>query len=141
LKISTRGRYGVRALLDLALCEGNKPVALKDIAQRQHISLSYLEQLISSLVSAGLVHSTRGPRGGVWLAKLPEEINLSDVIQPLEGSIAPVECVDNPKVCAQSESCITRNVWDEVKRAITGALESITLQDLAERCYLQRKQP
>jgi len=133
MKLSTRGRYGTRALLELALHQGEGPVLLKDIAQRQQISLPYLEHLITLLIVGGIVRSTRGPRGGVWLAKSPQEIRLSEVIQLLEGSIAPVECVNNSGVCSRSELCVTRDIWSEVKKAINGVLEYTTLQDLVER--------
>jgi len=133
MKISTRGQYGTRALLDLALHENRVPVLLKDIAQRQQISLSYLEHLVTPLIAGGVLRSTRGPRGGVSLAKPPEEIGLGEVIQLLEGSTAPVECVSNPQVCERSEFCVTRDVWDELKKAMDGVLGSITLRDLVER--------
>jgi len=133
MKLSTRGRYGTRALLELALHQGEGPVLLKDISQRQQIPLQYLEHLITPLIVAGMVLSTRGPRGGVSLAKPPEEIRLSEVIQLLEGSIAPVECINNPGVCSRSELCVTRDIWGEMKKAMNGVLESTTLQDLVER--------
>ena len=133
MKLSTRARYATRALLDLALHRAEEPVLLRDIAQRQQISLLYLEHLISPLIAAGIVRSTRGAKGGVSLAKPPEEIRLSEVIQLLEGSIAPVECVNNPGVCTRSELCVTRDIWGELKRAMNGVLESTTLQDLVER--------
>ena len=133
MKLSTRGRYGTRALLELALNWGGGPVLLKDVAQRQQISLHYLEHLITPLIAAGLVRSTRGARGGVSLARPPQEIRLSDVIQLLEGSIAPVECVNNPETCPRSDFCATRDLWSELKKAVDGVLESTTLQDLVER--------
>ena len=133
MKLSTRGRYGTRALLELALHQGEGPVLLKDISQRQQIPLQYLEHLITPLIVAGMVLSTRGPRGGVSLAKPPEEIRLSEVIQLLEGSIAPVECINNPGICSRSELCVTRDIWGEMKKAMNGVLESTTLQDLVER--------
>ncbi len=133
MKLSTRGQYGARALLDIALHYDGNPVLLKDIAKRQAISVQYLEHLISPLIKAGVVRSMRGARGGVTLAKLPEEIKLSQVIQILEGSTAPVECVDDPKVCPRSDFCVTRDVWEEMKRAMIQVLESTTLQDLVER--------
>jgi Rrf2 family protein len=133
MKLSTRGQYGTRALLDLALHHGEEPVLLKDIAQRQQISLQYLEHLITPLITAGMVRSTRGARGGVSLVKPPEEVKLSEVIQLLEGSISLVECVNNPTVCSRSELCATRDVWSELKQAIEGVLESTTLQDLVQR--------
>ncbi len=133
MKLSTRARYGTRALLDLALHQSEEVVQLKDIAQRQQISLQYLEHLVTPLITAGMVRSVRGPRGGVSLAKLPNQILLSEVIQLLEGSTAPVECVENPKLCPRSELCVTRDIWDEMKKAMNGILESTTLQNLIER--------
>ncbi len=133
MKLSTRARYGTRALLDLAVQEKRGPVLLKDIARRQQISLQYLEHLITPLITAGIVWSTRGPRGGISLAKPPAEIRLGEVIQLLEGSIAPVECVDSPGVCPRSQICATRDIWGELKKAMNGVLESTTLQDLVER--------
>jgi len=133
MKLSTRGRYGTRALLDLALHQGEEPVLLKDIAQRQQISLRYLEHLITPLIAGGIVRSTRGARGGVSLARPPEEIRLSEVVQLLEGSITPAECVTNPRICTRSELCVTRDIWGELKKAMNGVLEGITLQDLVER--------
>lgn len=137
MKLSTRGRYGTRVLLDLALQQGREPVPLKEIAERQEISLQYLEHLIAPLISSGLVRSIRGAKGGILLAKRPEEIKLSEVIELLEGSVAPVECVDSPEICGRASFCVTRDVWGELKRAIAGVLESITIQDLVER-YRQK---
>ncbi len=133
MKLSTKAQYGTRALLELALHHGEDPVLLKEIAQRQQISLSYLEHLITPLIAGGIVRSTRGARGGVSLAKPPHEVKLSEAIQLLEGSIAPVECVNNPGVCTRSELCVTRDIWGELQKAMNGVLESITLQDLVER--------
>ena len=133
MKLSTRGRYGTRALLDLALHRGEEPISLKDIAKRQQISLSYLDHLITPLIAGGIVRSTKGPKGGVSLAKNPGDIRLSQVINLLERSMAPVECVDNPKVCSRSSFCVTRDIWSEIKKATNGVLESVTLQDLVER--------
>ena len=133
MKLSTRGRYGTRALLELALHQGEGPVLLRDIAERQQISLSYLEHLVTPLIAGGIVWSTKGPRGGVSLAKAPEEIKLSEVIQILEGSVALADCIDNPGICKRSTFCVTRDVWGELKKVMNGFLESTTLQDLVER--------
>ncbi len=133
MKLSTRGRYGVRALLDLALHQGEGSVLLKDIARRQEVSLAYLEHLIAPLIAGGLMKSTRGARGGVLLLKPPAEIKLSEVLELLEGSIAPVDCVNDPKACHRSASCVTRDIWTEMKTAMSQVLESTTLQDLVER--------
>jgi len=133
MKFSTRGRYGTRALLELALHKGEGPVLLRDIALKQQISLQYLEHLIAPLIAGGLVRTTRGPKGGVSLAKSPGEIRLNEVIRLLEGSVAPAECVSDPGICNRSESCATRDIWDELTKAMEEVLQSTTLQDLVER--------
>ncbi|MFC2024124.1 RrF2 family transcriptional regulator [Chloroflexota bacterium] len=133
MKLSTRGRYVTRALLDLALHQVEEPVLLKDIARRQEISLKYLDHLITPLIAGGVIRTVRGPKGGVSLAQPPEEIRLSEIIRLVEGSVVPVACVDDPAVCTRSLSCATRDVWSELKEAIDGVLESKTLQDLVER--------
>lgn len=133
MKLSTRAQYGTRALLDLALHGKEGPVPLKNIAQRQQISLTYLEHLVTPLVATGIVRSKRGARGGISLARPPQEIKLIEVIQLLEGSTAPVECVNDPDFCPRSDLCITRDVWKELEQAINNVLEAITLQDLVER--------
>jgi Rrf2 family protein len=133
MKLSTRGRYATRALLDLARHQKTGPIPLKDIARRQEISLNYLEHLVTPLITAGIVKSSRGPAGGVQLLKPPHQIKLSEVIRLVEGSIVPVECVVNLKVCSRSELCVTREIWAELERAISAVLESTTLQDLVER--------
>ena len=132
MKISTKGRYGTRALLELALHQEEKPMLLKNIARRQQISLQYLDRLISPLVTNGMIRSIRGAKGGVKLARPPEQIKLSEVIQLLEGSTAPVECINNPGICERSESCVTRELWEKIKNAMDEVLESTTLQDLVE---------
>ena len=133
MKLSTKGRYGVRALLDVAIHQDESPVQLKDIAERQQISLNYLEHLIAPLVAAGLLKSARGARGGVSLARPARDIRLLDVVQALEGSLAPVRCVDEPGRCSRAEACVTRDVWAEVKDAVESVLGSVTLADLVER--------
>jgi Rrf2 family cysteine metabolism transcriptional repressor len=133
MKLSTKGRYGTRALLDLALHQGEEPVLLKDIARRQEISPWYLEHLIAPLIAGGIVRSTRGTKGGISLARPPEDVRLSEIVQLLEGSIVPVECVSNPGVCSRSELCATRDIWTKLKRAMNEVLESTTLQDLVEQ--------
>ena len=140
MKLSTRVQYGTRALLDIALHGGEGPVLLKDIAQRQQISLLYLAHLITPLVAAGIIRSTRGARGGVWLAKPPEEVKLSEVVQLLDGSMALVECVDDSKTCSRSDLCVTRDIWGELKQAIDGILDATTLRDLVER-QKKKEQP
>ena len=133
MKLSTRARYGTRVLLELSLRWGEGPVLLKDIAQRQEIPLPYLQQLIGPLVKAGIIKTTRGARGGVSLLKLPKEVRLSEVVQILEGSITPVACVDNPELYPRSDTCVTHDIWAEVKKAMDGVLESTTFEDLVEQ--------
>ena len=133
MKLTTRGQYATRALLDLALHQDDEPVLLRDIAHRQQFSQQYLEHLITPLIASGIMTSTRGRKGGVSLGRLPEDIRLDEVILLLEGSIAPVQCVGDPGVCQRSHLCAVRDVWDELKEAIDGVLKSITLRDLVER--------
>ena len=133
MKLSTKGRYGTRALLELALHYSERPIPLKDIARSQGISLQYLEHIVTPLVASGIIRSTSGARGGVWLARPPQEIKLSEVIGLLEGSIAPVECVNDPRYCSRSDFCVTRDIWSELKKAMNGVLEATTLQNLVER--------
>ena len=132
MKLSTRTRYGTRALLEMALRKDEGPIFLREIARQQHLSLPYLEQLISPLVAAGIVRSVKGPKGGVSLAKEPGEINLGDVMHLLEGTTAPVECVANPGVCERSSSCVTRDVWSELNDVVDAFLRSKTLRDLVD---------
>ncbi|MFC2041071.1 RrF2 family transcriptional regulator [Chloroflexota bacterium] len=139
MKLSTKGRYGTRALLDIALHQEDGPVSLRNIARRQQISLPYLEHLVAPLIDGGIIRSTRGIGGGVSLAKSPEEIKLSEVIGLLEGSLALVKCVTDPTVCNRSEFCVTRDLWSELKTAMDGVLESTTLQDLVVRQKLKEE--
>ena len=133
MKLSTRGQYGARAMLELALLYGKGPVLLKDVASRQNIPVSYLENLMSALRMAGLVATVRGMHGGYYLARPPSEIDLSQIVAALEGSTAPVECVDDPKYCSRADTCVTKDIWGEVKLAIENVLKSISLEDLAKR--------
>ncbi|MFC1871566.1 RrF2 family transcriptional regulator [Chloroflexota bacterium] len=139
MKLSTRTRYGTRAILELSLRQGEGPILLKDIAKKQQISLPYLEHLISPLITGGIIRSIKGPRGGVYLAKAPDEIKLSEVIRLLEGSMALVSCVDDPSSCDRSGFCVTRDIWDEIKKGMDNVLDSTTFQDLMER--QKKKEP
>jgi Rrf2 family protein len=133
MKLSTRGQYATRALLDLAMHQDESPVLLKDISRRQQISQRYLEHLITPLITAGIITSTRGPKGGISLVRPPGEIGLDEVLQLVEGTIAPVECVNHPDRCVRSGSCAAREVWEELRQTMAGFLRSITIQDLMER--------
>ncbi len=133
MKLSTRTRYGIRAILELAEKDGSGPLRVKTIAQSQDISAKYLEQLMSILKSAGFVRSIRGSKGGYMLAKAPNQIKLSDVFDCLEGPVTTVECVEDKDYCVRAADCVARQVWAQVQQAIKNVLQSITLQDLVDR--------
>ena len=133
MKFSAKTVYGLRVLLDLALNRAEGPVPLRDIAQRQGLPLAYLERLIAPLVAAGVMRTKRGVGGGIYLARDPGEIRLDEVVRILEGSLAPLECVDDPEACTRSNFCAVRDLWREVREAMVRVLASTTLRDLAER--------
>mgnify|MGYP001435452020 CR=1 FL=1 len=133
MKLSTKGRYAMRAMLDLATHYGDGLVFLKDVAARQEISERYLEHLFLSLKAAGLVNSTRGAKGGFMLAHPPSDIKLIEVMEVSEGQMSLVECVDDPSACKRSPHCVTRDIWAELKVALEGILGSMTLQDLVHK--------
>jgi len=133
MKLSTRGRYGVRLMLELALHYGEGPILLKDIAERQGISEKYLWHLINPLKTTGLVNSLRGARGGYVLGKAPEAISLKAILQILEGPLCLVDCVDNPALCERSLSCISRDIWGEASKNMRQTLEDTTLAAMVER--------
>ena len=131
MRISTKGRYALRLMLDLAMEENGKPVSIKDIAGRQGISEKYLEQIISILNKAGFVRSVRGPQGGYTLQWPPEEYTAGMVLRLTEGSLSPVECVDDTNACcAREDNCATRILWKKLDDAIKGVVDHITLADL-----------
>ncbi len=132
MRLSTKGRYGARLMLELALYYGKGPVLLKDIAKREEISEGYLEHLLPPLKAAGLVNSSRGAHGGYTLAKTPSEITLREVVQALEGPLSPAECVHTPNVCQRVRSCVTRDIWKKLGEKISQTLESVTLKDMVE---------
>ena len=132
MKLSTRGRYGTRAMLDLAMHDTKETALLKDIAKREEIPERYLENIMRTLVSSGLVISVQGRNGGFSLAKKPSDIKLSEIIQAVEGSMSPVFCIDNPKSCKRTAVCVTRGIWGKLKKAILDVLDSITLDDMVK---------
>jgi Rrf2 family protein len=133
MKISTKVRYGARAMLELASHYGKGPIDLKEIAKKEDISLKYLEQVIIPLRTAGLVKAIRGSKGGYSLAKPPSEILLNDLVEILEGPLDLVECLHNPSTCKKVQTCVTRDVWKEVQEAIYRIFHSITLEDMLNR--------
>ncbi len=133
MKLSTRTRYGIRAILELAENYGNGPLQLRVIAHDQGVSVKYLEQLMAMLKAAGIVRSIRGSKGGYILAKQPGQVKVSECFQCLEGSVITTECVEDESFCERTNDCIARQVWTEVQEAVMGVLQSMTLQDLVDR--------
>ena len=135
MKLSTRGRYGLKAMFDLALNYGEGPISLTSIAERQAISVSYLEQLISPLRKALLVASVRGAQGGYMLAKMPAEITVGQILTTLEGPLAPTDCVvvdDGDDYCDHSSYCVTKVIYEKIYESITTVVNSITLQHMID---------
>ncbi len=131
MKISTKGRYGLKAMIDIAVYATENQTSLKNIALRQDISEAYLEQLIASLKKAGLVKSTRGAKGGYVLALPPEEIKIGTVLRVLEGSLSPVDCQKNG--CHENcDCCVSKTVWSRLEESLNDAADAITLQELAQ---------
>lgn len=131
MKISTRGRYAIRLMLDLAMNCSGEPIRLKDVAKRQEISEKYLEQIISILNKAGFVRSVRGPQGGYTLLKNPEEYTVGMILRLTEGSLAPVECAGSGgQYCDREDNCATRILWKKLDDAINSVVDTITLEDL-----------
>jgi Rrf2 family protein len=133
MKISTKIRYGTRAMLELASHYGEGPIELKEVAKKENISLKYLEQVIIPLRSAGLVKSVRGSKGGYLLAKPPSRINLNDLVEILEGPVNLIDCLGDPTVCQKVPLCVTRDIWKEVSEAIYRIFHSITLEEMVNR--------
>lgn len=132
MRLSTKGRYGLKAMFDLALHYGEGPISLASISERQDISLSYLEQLVASLRKSGYVNSIRGAQGGYELKIEPDSITVGDILIVLEGQLAPVSCVKNgdEEHCKKSGECVTRAVWQKIHNSISEVVDSITLQDM-----------
>ncbi|HEX2954212.1 MAG TPA: Rrf2 family transcriptional regulator [Bacillota bacterium] len=139
MQISTRGRYGLRSMVDLTLHGSEGPLALRTIADRQGISESYLEQVFNSLRKAGLVKSLRGAQGGYELGRPAKEISVGDILRALEGPIVPVHCVGeltDGQVCPRENFCITRPFWEELKDIVNDFLDKKSLQNLADQARL-----
>lgn len=133
MKISTKGRYALRLMLDLAIHNTGEPVRIKEIAARQEISDKYLEQIISSLNKAGYVKSIRGPQGGYRLTKEPEQYTVGMILRLTEGSLAPVACLDDEvNLCARQDSCATLRLWKMINDSVSSVVDKVTLADLVE---------
>ncbi len=133
MKLSTRVRYAMRAMLELALQADAPSVSSRDVAARQEVSEKYVGQLLAQLRTAGLVRSVRGQGGGFRLARPPKEIRLLDVVLAFEGTLAPVPCVDEPDLCTRAPGCVTRDLWCELKESLEAPLRKSTLADLVRR--------
>lgn len=136
MKISTKGRYALRLMLDLALHNTGEYITIKSISIRQEISDKYLEQIITHLSKSGFVKSIRGAQGGYRLAKAPEEYTVGMILRLIEGSLAPVACLDDePNTCNRSSQCATLDVWVQINDAINNVVDNITLADLVDKQY------
>lgn len=131
MKISTKGRYALRLMLDLAMEGEGRPVVLRDVAKRQEISEKYLEQLVSPLIRAGLLKSVRGAAGGYLLTKSPAEYTAGEILRAQEGPLAVVECVDSG--CPREGRCATVGLWRRVSQAVDAVVDTTTLQDLMDQ--------
>lgn len=134
MKISTKGRYAIRLMLDLAVNYTGEPISLKDVAKRQDISDKYLEQIISVLNRAGYVKSVRGAQGGYYLRKRPEDYTVGMILRLTEGSLAPVSCIDEEDEinCDKKDSCVTVMLWKKINDAVNDVVDHTTLQDLVD---------
>ena len=130
MKISTKGRYALRVMVDLATNDNGNYITLKDIAKRQEISNKYLEQIIHQLSKAGFVQSARGAQGGYRLAHTPDEYTVGEILRTVEGSLAPVSCLDCKTPCDQFDSCITIGLYKKIQQAIDGVVDHTTLHDM-----------
>ena len=132
MKLSTKGRYGLRALIDLAVYSESEAVSISSISSRENISVSYLEQLVAKLKKAGLVISIRGAGGGYRLARPALDISVGDILRALEGSLDAVECsgLKEDSTCMSADSCVTKYVWDKINNSITTAVDEISLEQL-----------
>ena len=133
MKISTKARYGTRAMIDIGERYEKGPVSLRKLAERQCISMKYMEHIISLLKASGLIRSARGALGGYILAKKPHEISLRDIVQALEGSWSLVDCLDDNELCDRTKECVTYEIWHDIQTAIYEILDSTTLADMIGR--------
>jgi Rrf2 family protein len=133
MKLTMKGDYGLRAMLDMAAYYGQGPIESADIARRQYIPEQYLDQILMALRKEGLVKSVRGPKGGHMLARSPAEITMAQVMQALEGYVPPMECLPNPDFCKLSPGCALREVWQQIDAMTQQVLGTTTIEQLAQR--------
>lgn len=130
IRLSTKGRYGTRSMLELALRRGSGPVLIKQVAAAQEIPVKYLEHVLTLLRVAGLVKAYRGPRGGYVLARDPADISLTQMLTALEGPVSLVHCQEMPEECTRSETCVTQDIWTDISTRMVSFMDSITLEDI-----------
>jgi len=133
MKLSTKSRYGTRAIVDIALNAETGSTMLKDIAERQSLSPKYLDHILSSMRKAGIIKNIRGKGGGYVLAKAPVNITVKDIVESVDGVFEPVECLSHAHLCEKVSYCCTRDIWHKMKQAVDDALENITLNDLLKK--------
>lgn len=135
MMISTKGRYALKIMIDLAENAGERPVNIKSVSKRQDISVKYIEQIISSLVKAGFVKSVRGSQGGYFLTRSPEQYSVGEILRAAEGDISPVECVSTDKTpCSKENICLLRPLWKELDEAVNHVVDNHTLKDIMGGC-------
>lgn len=133
MKISTRGRYAIRMMLDIAIHSEGEYISLRDVAQRQMVSMKYMEQIVSMLTKGGFLHSVRGPQGGYRLARAPEDYTLGEILRATEGTLAPVACLTvKPNPCLQADTCITLPFWEGLDKVVNDYVDGYTLAQLLD---------
>lgn len=141
MRLTTKGRYGLRVMMELAMNEGRGPVLVDTIAKNQDMSGKYIHVLVTALRNAGMVRATRGPNGGYELAMNPNELNVLKIVETLEGKTPWVECLDDACICPRSGSCAPRDLWQEVVNAVDKVLSGCTLADLADKQRAKQLDP
>lgn len=140
MKISTKGRYALRLMLDLALQGDRAAVSLREASARQDISDKYLEQIVTPLTKGGLVRGVRGAGGGYLLTRAPEQYTVGEILRCLEGDLAPVSCASGGDCCGRAEHCVTVEVWQQIRAAVDGVVDHITLRDLVDRYHQKNRE-
>ena len=130
MKVSTKGRYALRLMPDIALYEKEKPVRLKEVANRQELPIKYMENIVSMLVKAGFLKSVRGPQGGCKLTREPKEYTVGSILRLTEGNMSPVDCLEKENICQRADRCVTLKLWRELDSAIKSVIDCYTLEDL-----------
>ncbi len=139
LRLSTKGQYGVRAMFEIACGYPNSPVTIREISERQDVSVAYLEQILNRLRKAGLIKSIKGPGGGYLLSRKPEEISIAAILNELEGPVAITSCLNPEEGCVRVDSCVTHLLWKALGEQVEAFLQTITLRNLAAGDFIKNK--